>query len=244
MAEVDESGEGVASPEPSARVVSEWTRQIVAEYVSSALTQQLGHWLTIIGASPDLIRAARTIADDELVHAELATEVVRAAGAVPAPALAREQMELPRALDEPLELAIARACLTSFCLGETTAVPLFGAMRDGCRVPVARAFFDRVLRDEVRHRDFGWLLLDWLLVTPQADAVREAIARDLADRHRAHYRRYVPAVTRNRLLTDAEIAWGLLSDEDYARVMDRAGPRELVPRFAERGFALDVGAVR
>lgn len=229
-------------PEPSPRVVTEWTSQIRAEYVSSALTQQLGHWLTVIGASPDLIRDARTIAEDELVHAELATEVVRGAGATPAPTLVREQMEYPRNPEEPLELAVARACLKSFCLGETAAVPLFAAMRDGCRVPVARAFFDRVLRDEVRHRDFGWLLLDWLLITPRAQAVRGVIAHDLGDRFREHYRRHVPSVARNRELTDADRAWGLLSDEDYAMVMDRCIQRDFVPRFAERGFTLDVEA--
>lgn len=230
-------------PEPSPRVVAEWTNQIRAEYASSALTQQLGHWLTIIGASPDLIRTARTIAEDELVHAELATQVVLGAGATPSPTLVREQMEYPRDPAEPLELAIARACLKSFCLGETAAVPLFAAMRDLCRVPVARVFFDRVLRDEVRHRDFGWLLLDWLLITPEAPAVRGMIARDLGERFREHYRRHVPAVARNRELTEAERAWGLLPDESYAGVMERCVQRDFVPRFAERGFTLDVEAV-
>lgn len=229
------------TPEPSQRVVVAWTRTISAEYVSCALTQQLGHWLTIVGASPDLIRAAWAIAEDELVHAELATEVVLATGATPAPTLTRAPMEYPREADEPLELAIARACLRSFCLGETSAVPLFAAMRERCRVPVARPFFDRVLRDEVRHRDFGWLLLDWLLITPQAQAVREVIARELPGRYRTHYRGYVPGA-RERTLTEAEQAWGLLPDEEYARVMDRSAQRDLVPRFAERGFELDVDA--
>jgi hypothetical protein len=222
--------------------VTEWTSQIRAEYVSSALTQQLGHWLTMIGASPDLIRAARTIAEDELVHAELATDVVRGAGATPSPMLVREQMEYLRDPAEPLELAIARACLKSFCLGETSAVPLFAAMREACCVPVARVFFDRVLRDEVRHRDFGWLLLDWLLITPEATAVRGVIGRDVGDRFREHYRRHVPAVARERELTAADRAWGLLPDEGYAVVMERCVQRDLVPRFAERGFSLDVEA--
>lgn len=226
--------------EPTRRVVVAWTRTISAEYVSCALTQQLGHWLTLIGASPDLIRAAWAIAEDELVHAELATEVVLAAGATPAPVLAREAMVHPRVGDEPLEQSVARACMGSFCIGETSAVPLFGAMREGSGVPVVRGFFDRVLRDEVRHRDFGWLLLDWLLATCHADAVREVIARDLPARYRAHYRGYVPAVARERALTAAEVAWGLLPDEGYARVLDRCAQRDLVPRFAERGIVLDV----
>lgn len=229
-------------PLPSPRVVAEWTRQIVDEYVSCALMQQLGHWLTVVAASPDLVRAAWAIAEDEMAHAELANDVVLAAGATPAPTLSRETMELPRTPGEPLELAIARACLGNTLLGETMAVLLFGAMRDVCRVPEAQAFFDRVLRDEVRHRDFGWRLLDWLLVTPHADAVRRVIEHDLAERYRACYRRYVPAVPRDRTLTEAEVAWGLLPEEGYAKVMARCGTGDLVPRFAERGFVLDVDA--
>lgn len=52
-----------------------------------------------------------------------------------------------------------------FCLGETVAVRLFKRLREGATVPVARAALDRVLTDEVRHRDFGWLLLEWLTQT-------------------------------------------------------------------------------
>ncbi|MFT3922445.1 MAG: hypothetical protein QM778_07925 [Myxococcales bacterium] len=40
-------------------------------------------------------------------------------------------------------------------------------------MPVARTALDRILRDEVRHREFGWAPLAWLLETPLGDAFRE-----------------------------------------------------------------------
>jgi hypothetical protein len=66
-----------------------------------------------------------------------------------------------------------------FCLGATLAVPLFRDLREGCSVPVARRALDRILRDEVRHRDFGWTLLDWLLDQPMAEALRALVESEL-----------------------------------------------------------------
>ena len=64
-----------------------------------------------------------------------------------------------------------RIAVRVFCLGETVAVPLFRHLRERCTTPLAKEALDRILRDEVRHRDFGWDLLDWLLVSPIADQV-------------------------------------------------------------------------
>ncbi len=84
------------------------------------------------------------IADDEVVHAELAFEVLRAAGG--------GEVELGgRALGLELlqELPLAsNACLAGvrvFCLGETVAVRLFKRLRDGATIDPARRALDRVL---------------------------------------------------------------------------------------------------
>ena len=59
-----------------------------------------------------------------------------------------------------------------FCLGETVAVPLFSHLRERCTESLPRAALDRILRDEVRHRDFGWDLLDWLCTSSIGDEVK------------------------------------------------------------------------
>src|SRR6185436_19139860 len=106
----------------------------------------------------------------------LSHDVYAAAGGETPPALDREALGLPR-VEDVLERDILRACVRVFCLGETVAVPLFRHLRERCTEPVARAALDRILRDEVRHRDFGWDLLDWLLTL--ADDIPERVTAAL-----------------------------------------------------------------
>ena len=146
----------------SERVRAEWLRRVEAEYRSAAVTQHLTLWLIQIGASPDLLAAGLRIVRDELAHAAMSHRAFLAAGGAGGPAMARETLGLPRTAGA-LEDDVTRVCLDVFCLGETVAVRLFKELRQACDVPSARRVLDRVLRDEVRHRDFGWALLGWLL---------------------------------------------------------------------------------
>jgi hypothetical protein len=219
------------APEAAKR---EWQRRIEAEYRSAAVTQHLTLWLIQIGASPDLIHAGLRIVRDELAHAELSHRTFVAAGGVGGPALVRESLELPRS-KEPLEHDVARVCVDVFCLGETVAVRLFKELRERCTVPVARRALDRVLRDEVRHRDFGWELLEWLLESPSGDALRAVVLRELP-RSLARIRQtYAPAV-RGVELGAEEMAWGLMPVARYAAQLEKTFERDYVPRFAKLGF--------
>jgi hypothetical protein len=105
--------------------------------------------------------------------------VYGAAGGSDAPELQRESLALPRRESEPLEHDVLRCGVEMFCLGETVAVRLFTRLRAGCTVKVARRALDRILCDEVGHRDFGWALLEWLLSTPMAERFRAQLASEL-----------------------------------------------------------------
>lgn len=220
-------------PAASARVIEEWQRRIHAEYRSLAITQHLGLWLTQIGASPDLIREGLRIADDELAHAELSHQVVVAAGGTAAPLLLdRTELGLSIHGDEAREASVLRACVGIFCLGETVAVPLFKELRSGCTVAVARRALDRILRDEVRHRDFGWALLAWLLGTPHAEALREQLERELPDLFSGVHTSYASPGTRPEEEMDpADRAWGLMPTALYRTTVERTFERDYLPRF-------------
>ncbi len=213
----------------------EWSRQLQAEYRSCAVTQTLALWLTQIGAPPELVRAALEIAEDELSHAELARDVCSAAGADPRIELERSRLSFP-AKRERLELDVAVCGLRVFCVGETVAVPLFAAMRARCRVAAARPFFERVLRDEVRHRDFGWLLLDWMLDTADGDDVRVLAGREVPGMLEEIRRAYRAADPGRRTIDADEEAWGLLPTPEYETVVDRTILETHLPRFAARGL--------
>ncbi len=218
-------------------VRSEWLRRVEAEYRSAAIAQHLTLWLTQIGASPDLVRAGLRIAGDEITHAEMSHRTYLAAGGDGKPVLVRESLELNRKHDEPLEHDVARVGVEIFCLGETVAVPLFKELREPCTVPVARRALDRILRDEVRHRDFGWTLLGWLFEHPLAGDLRRVVEAELPmwfDRLRGSYA--PPPRDVERAMSGDERAWGLMPISLYRASVEKAYARDWRPRFAKVGI--------
>lgn len=218
-------------------VRAEWLRRVEAEYRSAARTQHLTLWLIQIGASPDLVRAGLRIAGDEIAHAELSHRVFLAAEGQGGPSLARESLELVRHPSDPLEHDVARVVVEIFCLGETVAVPLFKELRQGCTVTVARQALDRVLKDEVRHRDFGWTTLEWLMEHPLEPQLRPLIERELPTWFARLRAAYAPVTTGNeRDMPESERAWGLMPLALYRSSVDKALTRDWIPRFARLGF--------
>ena len=217
------------------RVREEWRARIAAEYTSAAVTQHLVLWLIQAGAPPDLIDEGLAIVADELAHSRLSHEVYVAAGGDRPPALDREQLGLARVHDR-LEHDILRVAVRVFCLGETVAVPLFRHLREPCTQPAAKAALDRILRDEVRHRDFGWDLLDWLLTIDDDVPVRVANALPgmLADLERSYGTGNEAVATDDGAITDGDRAWGLAAPRDYAEILARTIERDFIPRFAAR----------
>jgi hypothetical protein len=222
-----------AADEPIRR---EWLRRVEAEYRSAAVTSSLSHWLIQLAAPVGLIELALRIIADELSHAELSHQVYRDAGGVEPPRLPREGLGLPRSTDA-LEHDVLRHGVEVFCLGETVAVRLFSRMRARCDVPSARAALDRILRDEVRHRDFGWTLLEWLLASPQTDSRRRLVQAELGgmlERQRARYASGVGA-------TDCPLEhrrWGLIARSEYADALAETLARDYRPLFAD--LAIDL----
>jgi len=225
------------------RVRDEWRARIAAEYTSAAITQHLVLWLIQAGAPPDLIDAGLAIVADELAHSRLSHEAYVAAGGAAPPALDRDALGLPRA-EAALERDILRACVRVFCLGETVAVPLFRHLRERCTQPAARTALDRILRDEVRHRDFGWDLLDWL-ISLDADVpalVAAALPELLADLEASYGAANQAVAADDGAMSDAERAWGLAPPREYAEILARTVERDFVPRFAAREIEVRVAA--
>lgn len=216
-------------------VRAEWRARIAAEYGSAAITQHLVLWLIQLGAPPDVIDDGLRIVKDELEHARLSHEVYAAAGGGAPPALDRDALGLVRRPDVPLELDVLRNAVQVFALGETVAVPLFKHLRAQCTVAAARAALDRILRDEVRHRDFGWTLLDWLATTPLAGELPQLVVADLPVMFAQLERSYgdpggAPA------LSAGDRAWGLAPVDEYAAILRRTFERDYLPRFTARGI--------
>lgn len=218
--------EGAADPQ----VQDEWARRVLAEYRSAAHTNELASWLIEIAASPDLIREALRIVADELTHAELSAEVLDAAGGSLSGVVARESLRLPRT--EPIDLAVVRAGVELFCLGETVAVPLFRRMLGGATVAPARSALRRIVADEARHRRFGWDLLDWCKAGALAPYVDHVLQNELAGmigRVRAAYGEGLTST-----IPQEWRAWGLIAPAEYALDLERTERLWWRKRFQER----------
>lgn len=185
---------------------------------------------------------------DELAHAELSARVYSAAGGTAQPNLSRDSLALTRSGATPLEYEVLRVGVEMFCLGETVAVRLFKRLRDATRVKVARTALDKILHDEVSHREFGWTLLAWLLSTPLGPAFRQTLDAELPAMLRRVRDNYGGLLLAKlgperlaRLAADQSAdarAWGVMPAADYVAAVDEAFQRDYAPRFAELGVAL------
>ncbi|MDB4939112.1 MAG: hypothetical protein JWP87_6084 [Labilithrix sp.] len=228
----------MAKPElvASEAVRDEWLRRVQAEYTSAAMTQNFTLWLMQIAASPDLIRSGLRIAWDEMVHARLSHKTYVAAGGNKAPELLRERLALRRNEAEPLEIEVMRVTLNTYCIGETVAVPLFKTLRESCTIPVARRALDRILRDEVRHRAFGWTTLEWLLEGPMAAELRVVAAQALPRFFYKIQMSYGAALKHLATMPAQDRAWGLMPPAEYHAIVERTLTRDWLPRFGAVGI--------
>lgn len=220
-----------------AAIQSEWLRRVEAEYRSAAITHQLILWLLQLAAPIELVRAGLRIVEDELEHSELSHDAYRAAGGSQVLNFGREPLGLPQPPPDRLLEAVVRVTVETFCLGETVAVRLFAKLRDPSTQPAARSALDRILKDEVRHRDFGWTLLEYLLSTPQGPDIRALTNQNLPAafaRLRQNYAYH--ALGQGEPASPARLAWGLMAPADYAEVLDETLDRDYVPLFAELGI--------
>ena len=231
----DPEPQGLANGTGARLVVAEWQRRTEAEYRSAALASQVTLWLIQVGAPPDLIRDGLQVVEDELSHSELSAQVAGAAGGgEAAPVLDGRALTLP-CPDGPL-LAVALALVRFFCIGETVAVPMFRMLRAKATQPLCRDVLDVVLRDEARHRQFGWDSLDWLLDAHQprvGPAIAAALPTMMAEVRQAYEGSSDGSGT--PMPPDAE-AWGLADASAYAATVNQALVVDVAARLEARGL--------
>lgn len=227
--------EGQAPGNGARLVMAEWQRRTEAEYRSAALASQVTLWLIQVGAPPDLIRNGLQVVEDELSHSELSAQVAGAAGAGETPPVLDSQALTLPCPDGPLP-AVALALVRFFCIGETVAVPMFRMLRAKATEPLCRDVLDVVLRDEARHRQFGWDGLDWLLDAHQprvGPAIAAALPAMMAEVHQAYGGS--SDSSSSPLLPEVE-AWGLADTSAYAATVTRALAADVTPRLKARGL--------
>ncbi|MDB4927999.1 MAG: hypothetical protein JWM10_483 [Myxococcaceae bacterium] len=139
--------------------VHAWRERMVNEHRSAAVFAGLVPQLIEASSTIDVQTVALRAATDEIYHATLCGEVVRAFGGE---ALATAEPTLMKMPEHPglaaLERAVRNVTFVG-CLSETVAVALIAEERELADEPFVRATLDRILPDEVAHARLGWLYL-------------------------------------------------------------------------------------
>lgn len=152
-----------------------WGRRMIEEHHSSAVWARLLPQLIAAGAPMDFKMAALKASLDELHHATLCGEVLRALGAEPAVETTLETRPLPEHRDCGPRERLLRNVLFVGCMAETLAVALTSEERQLATPPLLCAVLDQIHADETNHGRYGWLFLAHQL--PQLDAAgRERVA--------------------------------------------------------------------
>jgi len=217
------------------RIQHFWHSQAIAEYTSSARTVELSHWMQQLAFSPDLIRDAIRISDDEMVHAQMCFDLSKLAGNHKNLPTQQMALLLDREYQE-LQKSFLLVLVQSYCFGETVAVQLFSAMRKMAAEKAVIETFNRILDDEPRHAQFGWVALAWCCeYWPQAQQWLAQIVPIALARMRSAYNNYPefdPELTLN------ERAWGVFPRKRYGEILERTITATYAKRLAYYGVVL------
>jgi len=190
-----------------------WLEDARLEHSAVSAFLTLAGELAALGAPASLVRRAIDAARDETVHTRLCLEAARRHTGI--------AWTLPRfrPADPPRQCidALVRESWEDGCLGEGIAAQAAGKGAARCRDGWTRGALETIARDESRHADLAWRILEWCLALPGAagDEARSALSRAVD-----HVRGFVPAPL-PALKAATLSAHGRLSQKMLAEIAER-----------------------
>jgi hypothetical protein len=154
-----------------------WAEVAALEHASVASFARFGAQLLALGAPPELVRASKQAALDEIEHARLAYGLASAYGKR---AIGPGQLELRGLSVSASWREVVAGLIEEACVGETLGVAEAMAAAESARVPAVRVVLERIADDELRHAQLAWRSLAWLL--READDADRAWAQALLER--------------------------------------------------------------
>jgi hypothetical protein len=152
---------GDYSPAALEFVRAAWTDVALNEYRAIASFSEVLRALVDVKAPLDLLGMTSDFLADECSHVELASRMAMDLGGAAARVMDRDQFAARRDMSlSPLqranELVLCMSSIAEAFAGGTASVTLQTTTH-----PLARAIYERVLRDEAHHRRLGGLYFEW-----------------------------------------------------------------------------------
>jgi hypothetical protein len=155
-----------------------WIDDARAECASIPAFVALARDLAAVGAAPSLVAHALAAAGDEVRHTLLCRELAADLAGIDVEPLV---LAPPPATDADGRDALLRLALEAWfdgCLGEGAAADRAARARVAAGDPATRAALGAVTRDEARHAELGWAVLDHCLAaggSEVSDALAQAV---------------------------------------------------------------------
>lgn len=201
------------------RLKSFWQAQAAAEYNSALVAMEFAKCLGTLGAPPELIRDCLQIATDEIDHASICRDVYVSLGGA-AQITPPQGYILMQAQYQDARMNAMFNVILTFCLGESVAVPLFSMMKKSANHHLVLSVYERIIRDEPRHAEFGWITLAWMYRDwAEARGWVQGMFADALSRMAQQYYfigDYLPA------LSNTELAWGMIPVSYYRSCFEAA----------------------
>jgi hypothetical protein len=229
------------APEAVASAREMWRGRMGAEHASVPVLIDLAGQLVEAGATLDAQAVVLRMAIDELRHAEICGEAVRALGGEPACAVDPGASRLPRFQGVAPEERAIRNVIFGNALVETVNTAQLVDTHDTTTDPYLAEATRRLLADETHHAAFGFDYLaawaPWLDAHPPVRAsLGRFLRRAFAELERARSGAGLPP----RRRTADEIALGIADPARLTVVLHETVEGAIVP--ALEGFGLDAGA--
>lgn len=210
-----------------------WTMASFQEHRSAASAAETVRALVLARAPLDLVAAASRFILDELTHAELCARVAMGLGG--AAALFHDPRQVIYRGDSNLSplLEAADLVVRTYCVEESVAAPLLRATQRAAKVPLTKAVFGILAKDEATHAALGWAFLDWA-ADRLSDSDRAHLGRSAGEvllRFRAGF----PDPTAR--IEDGPGDLGGLTPMHYARAAEKHILRDVAQPLLARGIA-------
>lgn len=163
-----------------------WLEDARLEHSAVSAFLTLAGELAALGAPPSLVRRAIDAARDETSHTRLCLEAARRHTGLAWTLPAFRPAEPPRQSID----ALVRESWEDGCLGEGIAARAACEGATTCSDAWTRGALQTIARDESRHADLAWRILEWCVALPGAagEEARSALSRAVD-----HVRGFVPA---------------------------------------------------
>jgi hypothetical protein len=227
------------SPAAVARARSSWTEVAINEYRAVAAFGEVLRAMLDVKAPLDLLGMTSDFLADECFHVELASRLAMELGGAAHRSVDMGRFAVRAAqpltpLQRANELVLKVSCISEAFSGGTATVSL-----DSTSHELPRAVYERVLRDEARHRRLGGIYFEWALARiDEAELARLGrVMLATLQQYTSYWRTRAPDPARTPRAEETR-ALGWLEPARFAEVAREVVVRDILDPLATIGIAI------